>query len=64
MNQKKGEEIVFDYAMNNIDGWSMKCSCGSPKCRNVISTFGALDKKTKKKYSGYVLDCIQDMETQ
>jgi len=56
---KKGDEITFDYAMNNIDNWTMECNCGSKDCRKVISTFGVLDEKTKKKYSDYVLDCIK-----
>lgn len=57
---KKGEEIVFDYAMNNIDTWKMKCSCGSKNCRKIISTFDVLDDETKRKYKNYVLDCIRD----
>jgi len=60
---KKGEEIVFDYAMNNhknvIDKWKMKCNCGSKNCRKIISTFDVLDNKTKKKYINYVIDCIK-----
>lgn len=55
---KKGEEIVFDYAMNNIDGWKMECECGSKNCRKVVLTFDALDNETKEKYRDYVLDCI------
>ena len=55
----KGEEITFDYAMNNIDNWKTKCSCGSKNCRKIISTFDALDTKTKKKYLPYVIDSIK-----
>lgn len=57
---KKGEEITFDYAMNNIDEWKMECRCRSENCRGIISTFVALDDKTKKKYSGYVIDYIKE----
>lgn len=57
---KKGEEITFDYAMNNIDEWKMKCKCGSENCRKIISAFNALDDKTKKKYSNYVIDYIRE----
>lgn len=59
---KKGEEITFDYAMNNIDNWIMKCECGSKKCRKVISTFDVLDKQTRKKYAPYVIDWIRDQK--
>lgn len=57
---KKGEEIVFDYAMNNVDRWEMKCNCGSKNCRKIISNFDVLDDETKKKYLNYVLDCIRE----
>ncbi len=46
--------------MNNIDEWKMKCKCGSENCRKIISTFNALDDKTKKKYSNYVIDYIRE----
>ena len=59
---KKGEEIVFDYAMNNIDDWKMKCECGSKNCRKLVSNFEALDKETKKKYLDYVIDYIREKE--
>ena len=57
---KKGEEITFDYAMNNIDNWKMKCKCNSKNCRGIISTYNLLDKKTKKKYKDYILDCLKE----
>ena len=56
---KKGEEIVFDYAMNNIDNWTMECKCGSKNCRKIISTFDKLDKETRKKYFPYVIDWLK-----
>lgn len=59
---KKGEETVFDYAMNNIDNWTMKCNCGSKNCRKIVSNFNALNDKTKKKYQEYTIDCIKEKE--
>jgi len=59
MSIKKGEEIVFDYTMNNIDNWKMNCKCGSKNCRKIISTFDVLNEKIKEKYLNYVLDCIK-----
>ncbi len=56
---KKGEEIFFDYCMNNFDDWTMECKCGSKTCRKLISTLDVLDKKTRKKYNDYVLDCLK-----
>jgi len=57
---KKGEEIVMDYAMDNIDNWTMKCRCGSKNCRKIISTFDQLDEKTKKKYLPYVNSWVKE----
>ena len=57
---RKGEEIVLDYAMNNINGWEMKCRCGSRNCRKTVSAFKELDNKTKRKYLDYVIDCIRE----
>ena len=61
---KKGEEIVFDYAMNNhegiIDRWKMKCECGSKNCRKIIGTFDMLDEKIKEKYLNYVIERIRE----
>ena len=57
---KKGQEICFDYAMNNIDRWTMKCNCGSKNCRKIISNFSALDDKTKNKYLDYTIDYIKE----
>ena len=56
---KKGEEIVFDYSTNNIDGWTMKCHCGSKNCRKIISTFDKLDKKSKEKLKDYLPSYIR-----
>lgn len=56
---KKGEEIFFDYSMNNIDNWTMKCNCGCKNCRGIISTIDRLDEKTRDKYKNYILDCLK-----
>lgn len=56
---KKGEEITFDYAMNNIDNWEMECSCKAENCRKLIGSFDSLDEKTKRKYKDYILDCLK-----
>ena len=57
---KKGEEILIDYTMNNIDAWTMKCKCGSKNCRRIISTFDKLDERTQIKYKDYVADVVKE----
>jgi len=56
---KKGEQICFDYAMNNTSDWRMECRCGNKNCRKLIGTFGMLDKETQNKYMGYVSDAVK-----
>ena len=34
---KKGEELTTDYASHAPPGWSMRCCCGSKRCRKVIT---------------------------
>lgn len=57
----EGEEICFDYATNNIDGWSMECRCGSKSCRGVISTFDKLDKNSQERLRGYLLGAVEEL---
>jgi hypothetical protein len=45
-NIKKGEEITFDYSMNEADiFWHMKCNCGNKNCRKIIRSIQFLPKK-------------------
>jgi SET domain-containing protein len=31
-----GEELTADYAQFSSKDWTMKCNCGSPKCRHIV----------------------------
>jgi uncharacterized protein len=31
-----GDEITIDYAQFSPKSWSLKCNCGSPKCRHIV----------------------------
>ncbi len=57
---RKGDEIVIDYAICNIDGFRMECRCGCKKCRNQIVPFEELDDKTQKRYLFYTIDYIRE----
>lgn len=56
---KKGEEIVYDYAMiicsnsNSKSYFTMNCECGSKKCRKVIDEEGWKNPELQIKYKGY-----------
>lgn len=46
-------EITFDYSSSSSDdlsSWAMKCTCGSPNCRKIISGFQHLDEKMQEHY--------------
>jgi SET domain-containing protein len=50
-NIKKNEEITYDYSTTMYnDSWSIKCHCGSKKCRGYIKEFKYLPSKIKMKY--------------
>src|SRR5579885_670688 len=49
----KGAELTFDYsttATDTLEKWKMDCSCGSSKCRKVISGFQYLDPSLQEEY--------------
>ena len=51
---KAGSEITFDYSTSSTDdpktGWSMKCNCGDPNCRKIISGFSSLTPELQQEY--------------
>jgi hypothetical protein len=58
-NIKKGEEILYDYAMiiasnpKSKSYFKMKCLCGSKNCRGTIDEEGWKLPTLQKKYKGY-----------
>jgi hypothetical protein len=53
----EGEELTWDYAttmngkgIHELDDWSMKCACGSPRCRGIISSFDKVPKTVQDEY--------------
>lgn len=52
---KSGEELTFDYSTSEVDTrWSLKCGCGSKKCRGVVKSVQFLDKKTYNRYDPFI----------
>ena len=47
------EELTFDYAMTDDEAYSMECSCGSPRCRGLVTGKDWLKKDIRRKYKGY-----------
>lgn len=46
-----GDEITYDYSTCDIDiKFRIKCNCGTPSCRGVITNLDYLDSKWLKQY--------------
>lgn len=61
-----GEEITFDYATTQSEGYStMKCQCGEPNCRELIGDFRELSTEKQQYYLnlGAVLDYLTNFST-
>jgi hypothetical protein len=54
-----GEELTFDYAMNDDEPWEMRCRCGSPSCRGTITGRDWQKPELQRKYDGYFSWFIQ-----
>lgn len=65
-NIKKGEEILYDYAMithsnpNSKNFFTMKCNCGSKNCRGEFKEDDWMIPGLQKKYDGYFQWYIQE----
>lgn len=54
-NIKKGEEVLFDYSLNEADiFWNIKCNCKSTNCRKIIRSIQFLPVQTFNKYKEYI----------
>ena len=52
---KKGEEVVFDYSLNEADiYWQIKCNCKSKNCRKVIKSIQFLPSTIFKKHKYHI----------
>ena len=56
-----GEEVVYDYSSTMKDNtekilgaglsvWTMKCNCGSNKCRGIVDQFDKLPEESRRFY--------------
>lgn len=55
----EGEELTFDYSTDvDWDGFRMKCSCGSRRCRKVVRAYRYLPAKLKLRYGDHVAPFI------
>ncbi len=53
------EELTYDYSTTMLErDWQMKCKCGKPGCRKIITDFDKLPTDLQKKYLG--LNIVQE----
>lgn len=44
-------EVTFDYSVTmKNDGWSMKCNCGTSRCRGVVREYKFLPEEVRRRY--------------
>src|SRR6266496_5626366 len=48
-----GEELTHDWATTDDDDYSVKCNCGSPKCREILSGKDWQRPELQQRYAGY-----------
>lgn len=62
----RDEEVCFDYAMvvspsvGSALVFSMRCRCGAPRCRRVITEEDWLRPELRRRYSGFFSQYIED----
>ena len=52
-NINAGEELCLDYAMAITNEYTLRCSCGSKKCRGWITGDDWKNKELQKRYDKY-----------
>jgi len=60
-----GEDITFDYAMQNYDveHFPIKCLCGVKDCRGKIGGWKDLSIDKKQQYKGFVAPYLLELDT-
>lgn len=62
----RGEEITYDYAMQNydLDSFPKICECGSPECRTFITGYRFLSDVKRKEYEGFCAPYLLELSVQ
>lgn len=50
---QKGEELTCDYAFIDNEDYRFECSCGSPRCRHIVTGKDWKIKELQEKYKDY-----------
>ena len=50
---RAGEELTHDWALTDEDDYSVKCKCGAPNCRKILTGKDWQRSDLQKRYTGY-----------
>jgi SET domain-containing protein len=50
---RAGEELTHDWCVTDDDSYSVKCNCGSPKCRGTVTGKDWQRRDLQEQYRGY-----------
>src|SRR6476660_4448002 len=50
---RAGEELTHDWAMTDDDDYSLKCNCGVPDCRKILTGKDWQRSDLQRRYAGY-----------
>ena len=56
---EKGEELTHDWATTDDGDYRMKCNCGSPGCRGIITGKDWMKAELQRKYRGWFCHFLQ-----
>jgi hypothetical protein len=56
-----GEEIGWDYSTSIGEiGWGLACRCDSPRCRQIVRSWGELSALERERLRGIALNYLRD----
>ena len=60
-----GEEITFDYAMQNycVDHFPSQCMCGDKNCRGAIGGWQDLPQNKRDQYQGFIAPYLFEIDS-
>lgn len=63
-NIRAGDEITFDYAMQNasVDYFPKQCICGAGACRGEITGWKGLPDHRRQDYAGFVAPYLLELD--
>ena len=57
---RAGEELTHDWCVTDDDDYSVKCTCGTPKCRGTLTGKDWQRPELQRRYAGYFSAYLAD----